>query len=76
VFFLFIAHLFDDRPTFRIFFGKVVQMAVQMRADLLFRLRNEAETPFVAQLAAGCAYRFGAGLPQRTQTTRLVTQFM
>ncbi len=51
-------------------------MIVQMRANLLFCLGNEAETPFVAQQAAGSADRIGSCVPQRTQSTRLITQFV
>ena len=76
VFFLFIAHLLDDGPALEVLGRQVVEMTVEMRANLPFRLGDEPEAPFVTQDAAHGADRKGARVPEWTQFADVLAKFV
>ena len=76
MFFFLVTHLFDDRTTFGILRRQVVEVAVEVRAYLAFGLRNEAKAPLVPENATGRSDCKGTGVPERTQSADILTQFM
>jgi len=76
VFLFLIAHLFDDRTALNILGRQAVEMTVQVRADLAFRLCDEPQAPFIAQYAAGGTDRERAGIPEGTQPAHILAKLL
>src|SRR5713101_141248 len=63
----FVSHGFDERARPGVFWRKAIEMAFEVPLHLLFRLREKAEVPIIAEPPGDAADREGAGVPERIE---------
>ena len=67
-------HLPHDGARRSVFGRQALQVPLEMRLDLAFRFRHEAETGAIAEAARHVADREGAGKPERIEQARTTAE--